>query len=50
MNEQNVDIDYCGIIILLRQLLQSGKCTEKEVRKIAARIAARNGVSIIVFP
>ena len=33
----NANVDYCGIIILLRQLVQCGKCTEKEARRIAAR-------------
>ena len=35
MNLQSVNVDYCGVVILLRQLVQTGKCTEREARKIA---------------
>lgn len=44
----NANVDYCGIIILLRQLVQCGKCTEKEARRIAARIAVQYAVDIII--
>lgn len=50
MGTQSVNIDYCGIIILLRQLIQCGKCTEKEAKKIASRIAAQYDVNIIISP
>jgi len=49
MAETNVNLNYCGIINLLRQLVQRGVCTEKEAKKIAARIAAQNHVDIILF-
>lgn len=49
MNEINVNIDYCGVVNLLHCLLRSGQCTEKEVRKIAARIAAKWGADIFFF-
>ena len=48
MTAGSANIDYCGIVILLRQLVQCGKCTEKEVKRIAARITAQYGVDIII--
>ena len=36
--DQNVN--YYGIILLLRQLRESGRFSEKELRRVAARIAA----------
>ena len=41
------NLDYCGIIMLLRQLVKIGKCTKEEAAKIAARIAAETGANII---
>lgn len=38
-----------GIVILLRKLRECGSFTEKELRKIAARIAADNGVEVMFF-
>lgn len=49
MTTQNVNIDYCGIVIMLRHLVKTGLVTEKEARKIAARIATENHVDIILF-
>ncbi len=46
---QSKEIDYCGIIILLRQLVQSGKCSHTEAKNIAHRIAAQSGTTLI-FP
>lgn len=43
------NLDYCGIIILLRQLVKTGKCSEGEADKIATRIAAETGADIL-FP
>ena len=43
------NLDHCGIIILLRQLVRIGKCSDSEAAKIAARIAVETGVDII-FP
>ena len=40
----NPNINFYGIVILLRKLRECGIFTEKELRKIAARIAADNGV------
>jgi hypothetical protein len=43
----NVNLDYCGTVILLRHLVQDNICTQKEAKKIALRIAAQTGVDII---
>ena len=45
---QNVDIDYCGIVNLLRQLVAEEICTEREAKKIATRIAAQLRPTIIL--
>lgn len=50
MTAQNVNIDYCGIITLLKKLVQIGKCTEKEAKKIAGYLSVQDGVEIILFP
>ncbi len=49
MTERNANIDYCGIVNLLRALITNGLITEKEARKIAARIAVKNQVDVILF-
>ena len=46
---QSKEIDYCGIIILLRHLVQAGKCTYGEAKNIAQRISAQFGTTLI-FP
>lgn len=43
------NISYYGIVILLRKLRECGSFTEKELKKIAARIAADNGVEVVFF-
>ena len=43
------NINYYGIVILLRKLRECGSFTEKELRKIAARIAPDNGVEVKFF-
>ena len=45
---QNADIDYCGIVQLLRHLVVNGICTRREAKKIAARIAAQMGANIFL--
>ncbi|MDY5509130.1 MULTISPECIES: hypothetical protein [Oscillospiraceae] len=42
------NINYYGIILLLRQLLESGSFSEKELRRVAARIAADSGADIMI--
>ena len=44
----NKNIDFYGIILLLRKLRDNGLFTEKELRKVASRIAAENGVELII--
>ena len=43
------NIDYCGIVNLLRQLVEKDLLTRREARKIAARIAAEEQVDMILF-
>lgn len=43
------NLDYCGIVILLRQLVKAGKFSKREATGIAAHIAYKTGVDII-FP
>ncbi len=50
MTAQNNNVDYCGIIVLLRHLIQNGNCTEKEAKKIASRIVKQYGINIILSP
>ena len=44
----NANINYCGVIILLRKLVTSGHCTKKEANRIAARIVKQTGADIIL--
>ena len=44
----NPNVDFCGVIQLLRQLVERGHCTVDEATKIAARIAVHNKVDIII--
>ena len=46
MKQANANIDFCGIRNLLQLLLGQG-FTEKELKKIAARIARSTGADII---
>ena len=43
------NINYYGIVILLRKLRECGSFTEKELKKIVARIAADSGVEVVLF-
>ena len=47
-NKMNANINYCGVILLLRKLVESGHCTKKEANRIAARIAKQTGADIIL--
>ena len=49
MTTPNVNVDYCGIVNLLRQLVEKELLTRQEAKKIAARIAVDNRVEIILF-
>ena len=44
----NPDINFYGIITLLRILRDQGIFTEAELRKVAARIAADTGVEAVI--
>ena len=48
MNEYNANIDYCGIVTLLRALLKQKICTETEAKRLAARLAVQYGADIII--
>lgn len=40
----NPNIDYCGVLTLLRQLVAAGACTNTEVKQIARKVARNLGV------
>lgn len=42
----SVNANYCGTVILLRQLVKEGYCTKNEATRIAALIARQTGVNI----
>ena len=45
----NPNINFYGIVILLRKLRECGSFSEKELKKIAARIAVDSGVEVMFF-
>ena len=45
---QIANIDYCGIVVLLRHLKKIGAITENELERIAARIAAQIQADIVI--
>lgn len=47
-NECNANVDYCGIVTLLRALLKQNLCTAAEAKNIAARLAVQYGADIII--
>lgn len=40
----NPNIDYCGVLTLLRQLVAAGACTKPEAKQIARKVAIDIGV------
>ena len=46
--DMDQNVNYYGIILLLRQLRESGSFSEKELRSVAARIAADSGADIMI--
>lgn len=44
------NIDYCGVVNLLRCLTEKSICTEKEAKRIAARVARNIGADVILSP
>jgi hypothetical protein len=45
----NPNIDLLGQVNLLRALQKAGIITETELRKVAARLAVKNGADIIFW-
>lgn len=43
------NVDYIGILNLLRQLVKAGACTDSEAKRIAGRIAREMGTEVL-FP
>ena len=46
---KNANIDLLGQVNLLKALQRAGIITEVELRKIAARLAVKNGADIIFW-
>ena len=46
----NKDIDHIGMLNLLQAAYDAGKITREEMKKIAARLAQKNEVTIIINP
>ncbi len=44
----NITVDYCGILCLLRQLIDAGAVTYPEAKRIAVRIARQSGVDPLI--
>ncbi len=44
----NSNLDMCGIVLMLRQLVQKGTITLQEGQKIASKIAYEKGATIIL--
>lgn len=47
---RNGNVDYCGVVNLLRYLVEQGYCTKGEAKNIASRIAVQYGANIILTP
>ena len=46
--DMDQNINFYGIILMLRKLRDNGLFTEKELKKVAARIAAESGTELII--
>lgn len=46
----NQNINYIGMVNLLRHLQNTGLVSQKEARKIAARLRAETGADVIFSP
>ncbi len=44
----SANANYCGTVLLLRQLVKDGYCTKNEATRIAARIARQIGSEVIL--
>ena len=47
-DHMNLTVEYCGILHLLRQLIDAGAFTYPEAKRIAARIAQGIGVEPLI--
>ena len=45
----NVNVNYIGILNMLRYLVEKGAITEAESRKIAQHIAIKTGANIVIL-
>ncbi len=45
----NPNIDLLGEVNLLKALQEAGIITEQELKRIAARLAVKNGASIVIW-
>ena len=46
--QSNANIDFCGVIMLLRALKKAGRLTDNELQRIANRVATQIGADIII--
>ena len=44
----NVNVDQCGIVLILRKLVEKGLITAKDAKSIAGAIATESGANIIL--
>ena len=44
----STNVDFCGVVFLLKALVEAGYCTMKEANRIAARIGEQTGAGIIL--
>ena len=44
----STNVDYYGVVFLLRQLVEAGYCTIMEADRIADRIAQQTGAAIMI--
>lgn len=49
MVKMNANINYIGILNMLRYLVEKGAITKAESRKIAEHIALKTGANIVVL-
>ena len=47
-SHMNTNVNYIGILNLLRQLVEKGVITKAESRKIAQHIAIKTGANIVI--
>lgn len=41
-------VDYCCLILMLRQLVEAGYCKKKEAMRIAARLTKETGADVVI--